>query len=207
MVNVLLVEDSRLTREILQDRLAASRRYRIGAAIENAANAVLACMGGSFDLALLDICTAEDESGLEAAAKLKRYTPRVRVVIMTSMPEHSFLEKARAAGCDGFWYKEHGQTDLLEVLDRAMEGRPFFPAETPSVPVGSISSGQLTPRELEVIRLLAQGYKYEELAAHLGISTNTVKYHIKNLLAKTGHRNTLQLVVEVVDKKLVLPKF
>ena len=113
----------------------------------------------------------------------------------------------RDAGCDGFWYKEHGQTDLLTVLDLAMAGDPLFPEETPRVPVGITTSGALTQRELEVVRLLAQGRKYEEVAAALGISLNTVKYHIKNLLSKTGHRNVLQLVVDVVEKKLVLPKF
>ena len=66
---------------------------------------------------------------------------------------------------------------------------------------------QAAARGLEVVRLLAQGRKYEEVAAALGISLNTVKYHIKNLLSKTGHRNVLQLVVDVVEKKLVLPKF
>lgn len=207
MINVLLVEDSRLTREMIRGYLERSRRYHLGASIENAANAELACIHGGFQLVLMDICTAEDESGLEATARLKRYAPAPRVVLMTSMPEYSFLDKARAAGCDGFWYKEYGETDLLEVLDRAMEGRPLFPAGTPEVRVGITHSGSLTQRELEVIRLLAQGCRYEEIATQLGISANTVKYHIKNLLSKTGYRNTLQLVVDVVDKKLVLPRF
>lgn len=207
MVNILLVEDSRLTREMIQGYLAASGRYQVQAVLENAANAVLACLHGAFDLVLMDVCTAEDESGLEAAAKLKKDSPGLRVVIMTSMPEYSFLQKAREAGCDGFWYKEHGQTDLLTVLDLAMAGSPLFPEATPQVPVGLTTSGSLTHRELEVVRLLAQGRKYEEVAAALGISLNTVKYHIKNLLSKTGHRNVLQLVVDVVEKKLVLPKF
>lgn len=207
MVNVLLVEDSRLTREMIRDYLERSRRYHLAAAIENAANAELACLHGGFELVLMDICTAEDESGLEAAAKLKKYAPAPRVVLMTSMPEYSFLDKARAAGCDGFWYKEHGETDLLEVLDRAMAGEAVFPPSTPEVAVGITHSGKLTQRELEVIRLLAQGCRYDEIAARLNISANTVKYHIKNLLSKTGYRNTLQLVVDVVDKKLVLPKF
>ena len=207
MIQVLLVEDSRLTREMIQGYLAASGRYQVGAVLENAANAELACLHGTFDLVLMDVCTAEDESGLEAAAKLKRYAPDLRVVIMTSMPEYSFLQKARDAGCDGFWYKEHGQTDLLTVLDLAMAGDPLFPEETPRVPVGITTSGALTQRELEVVRLLAQGRKYEEVAAALGISLNPVNYHIKNLLSKTGHRNVLQLVVDVVEKKLVLPKF
>ena len=62
-------------------------------------------------------------------------------------------------------------------------------------------------REFDIIRELAQGRKYEEIAADLGITPNTVKYHIKNILQKTGYQNTLQLVAEVVEKRLILPKY
>ena len=62
-----------------------------------------------------------------------------------------------------------------------------------------------TGREFDIIRELAQGRKYEEIAADLDITPNTVKYHIKNILQKTGYQNTLQLVAEVVEKRLILP--
>ena len=73
--------------------------------------------------------------------------------------------------------------------------------------MGSAVSRDLTERELAVLRELALGHKYDEIAENLGITSNTVKYHIKNLLQKTGYRSTLQLVVDVVDKKLILPKY
>ena len=68
-------------------------------------------------LALLDVlvCTADDESGLRAAASIKKHLPGIKIIIMTSMPEHSFLRKAQACGCDGFWYKEYGDAELLDV--------------------------------------------------------------------------------------------
>jgi DNA-binding NarL/FixJ family response regulator len=123
------------------------------------------------------------------------------------MPEHSFLQKAKDCGCDGFWYKEYGDADLLDVCGRVMRGEAVWPEETPAVPIGGASSRDLTERELAVLRELTLGRKYEEIAETLGISPNTVKYHIKNLLQKTGCRSTLQLVVDVVDKKLILPKY
>jgi DNA-binding NarL/FixJ family response regulator len=126
---------------------------------------------------------------------------------MTSMPEHSFLQKARDCGCDGFWYKEYGDEDILDVCGRVMAGQSVWPEETPVITVGSAVSRDLTERELAVLRELALGHKYEEIAENLGITSNTVKYHIKNLLQKTGYRSTLQLVVDVVDKKLILPKY
>jgi len=207
MTNILLVEDSKISREAVASRIALSDRYLLIASIENAANAEIACMNGKTDLILMDVCTADDESGLKAAAVIKKHEPRIRIVIMTSMPEHSFLQKAKDCGCDGFWYKEYGDADILDVCDRVMAGEPVWPEATPCLRVGAVSSRDLTERELEVLRELALGYKYEEIAEHLGITANTVKYHIKNLLQKTGYRNALQLVAEAVDKKLILPKY
>jgi Response regulator containing a CheY-like receiver domain and an HTH DNA-binding domain len=207
MINVLLVEDSRITRELIENRIASSDNYVVTASIENAANAEIACMNGNIDLILMDICTAEDESGLTAAASIKKRYPSIKIVMMTSMPEHSFLQKAAEAGCDGFWYKEYGDMDLIDVCTRVMHDEKIWPHQIPDPSIGLINSSDLTEREFAVLRELVLGHKYEEIAKNLDISENTVKYHIKNLLQKTGYRSTLQLVVDVVDKKLVLPKF
>lgn len=207
MVNVLLVEDSKITRDMVESYIARSQDYLLIAALENAANAEIVCMNGKVDLILMDVCTADDESGLDVAEKIKKHHPKVRIIIMTSMPEYSFIQKAKAAGCDSFWYKEYGETDLLDIMDRTMRGESVYPNETPVISIGNADSDEFTERELTVLRQLASGYKYEEIAENLGVSSNTVKYHIKNLLTKTGYRSTLQLVVDVVSKKLILPKF
>ena len=207
MIRVLLVEDSRITREALENQISLSSDYILTAAIENAANAEIACMSGNVDLVLMDVCTAFDESGLKAAAVIKARYPRIRIIIMTSMPECSFLQKARESGCDGFWYKEYGNQDILSVCDRVMAGEKVWPEAAPVIAVGNADSADFTERELEVLRALAQGYKYEEIADMLCITGNTLKYHIRNMLQKTGYRSTLQMVVEAVDKKLILPKY
>lgn len=207
MVNVLLVEDSKITRDMVESYIAGAEEYMLITALENAANAEIVCINGKVDLILMDVCTADDESGLEAAAKIKKYHPEIRIIIMTSMPEYSFIQKAKDAGCNSFWYKEYGEAELLDVMDRTMRGESIYPNEMPVISVGNADSNELTERELAVLRQLALGYKYEEIAENLGVSANTVKYHIKNLLTKTGYRSTLQLVVDVVSKRLILPKF
>ena len=123
------------------------------------------------------------------------------------MPEYSFIQKAKAAGCNSFWYKEYGEVELLDVMNRTMLGESVYPNETPVVHVGVADSGELTERELDVLRQLVLGYRYEEISENLNVTANTVKYHVKNLLTKTGYRSTLQLVVDVVSKRLILPKF
>ena len=207
MVNVLIVEDSRVSRESFERQLSAVENYFVAATLENAANAVIACMRNNIDLVLMDICTADDESGLVAAAKIKAQHPKIRVIMMTSMPEVSFLRKAKESGCDGFWYKEESQFSLVEACDLVMAGELPWPKETPPVMIGLARSDEFTDRELDVIRELALGRRYEEIAASLYVSTNTVKYHIKNVLQKTGFHSAIQLVAEVVEKRLVLPKY
>ena len=207
MVNVLIVEDSRVSRESFERQLGASREYTVIASIENAANAEIVCMRNNIDLILMDICTADNESGLVAAAKIKKHYPNVRIIMMTSMPEYSFLKKARESGCDSFWYKEYGDVSLVEICDRTILGEFLWPEGTPTVKIGLADSSEFTDRELDVIRSLAAGNRYEEIGEDLHMSANTVKYHVKNILEKTGFRSTIQLVAEVVEKRLILPKF
>ena len=207
MVNVLLVEDSRITRDTVESYISRSQDYQLIASLENAANAEIVCMKGTVDLVLMDVCTADDESGLAAAVKIKKRNPDIRIIIMTSMPEYSFIQKAKDAGCESFWYKEYGNTELIDVMDRTMRGESVYPFVTPVVSIGNTGSDALTERELDVLRQLTMGEKYEDIAKTLFITLNTVKYHVKNLLEKTGYHSTLQLVVDVVSKKLILPKF
>ena len=137
MIQVLVVEDSRITRDAIESQIAKSKKYVLYASIENAANAEIACLRGSVDLILMDVCTADEESGLKAAAKIKQYNPKIKIVIMTSMPEHSFIQKAKTCGCNGFWYKEYGSTALMEVCDRVMNGEFVYPEDTPVIGAGA----------------------------------------------------------------------
>ena len=206
-VNVLIVEDSRVSREAFERKITSFPEYSVIASIENAANAEIACMSNKIDLILMDVCTADDESGIRAAARVKKNYPRVRIILMTSMPEHSFIKKAQDSGCDSFWYKEYGNISLLEVCERTMKGEKVWPESSPVIMIGQAKSSEFTDREFAVIRELVRGVRYEDMAEELHLSINTVKYHVKNILQKTGFRSTIQLVAEVVEKRLVLPKY
>ena len=207
MTKVLIVDDSRVSREAFERTLSADPGYLVVAAIENAANAEIACMSNQIDLILMDVCTADDESGIRAAGQIKKNYPTTKIIVMTSMPEYSFIQKAQESGSDSFWYKEYGETSLLEICNRTVQGEHVWPDVLPVVMIGLARSDEFTERELEVIRELAQGSRYEDITDSLHISMNTVKYHVKNILLKTGFKTTLQLVAEVVEKRLILPKY
>ncbi len=207
MTHVLLVEDSKISRDSIENQIAHSTNYTLYASIENAANAEIACLRGNIELILMDVCTADNESGLKAAASIKQHYPKIKIVIMTSMPEYSFIQKAKKCGCNGFWYKEYGNASLIEVCNRVMNGESVFPDDTPIIRIGHTNSHNFTNREFDIIKELTLGKKYEDIATDMGITLNTVKYHIKNILQKTGYQNTLQLVAEVVEQRLILPKY
>lgn len=106
------------------------------------------------------------------------------------------MEKAKKIGIDSFWYKEVSEETILEIIERTLSGESIYPDETPEVRLGLTNSSELTPREIEVLRLLTTGACNEEIANKLHISQNTVKTHIKHLLEKTGFTSRTQLAIQ-----------
>ena len=207
MTQVLIVEDQRMARERMEDYIQALPGYRLAGSITNAAMAEMVCMHSPVDLILMDVCTDRDESGLEAAARIKKHFPGIRIIIVTSMPEYSFLQKAKAAGAESFWYKDVGRQTLTDVIRRTMQGESVYPDKPPRLQIGQASSYEFTEKELEVLRLLVDGLSYSEMARELNVSVSAIKYHVNNMLQKTGYTSKTKLAVAVVNKKLIISGF
>ena len=120
--------------------------------------------------------------------------------------EKFYLERAKNAKVDSFWYKDISPEALIEVIDRTMEGEHLFPDKTPNVKLGLADSSELTLKEIEVLRLVCEGLEYGEIAESLGVSERTVKYHISNILSKTGYANKTRLAIAVTNQKFIIPK-
>lgn len=207
MVKVMIVEDQPMVRLAMEQYLASGKCYQTVASISNAAMAEAVCRKCGADLILMDICTEEDESGLAAAKKIKKALPWVKIVMITSMVEFGFLEKAKEAGADSFWYKDATPEELLAVMDRTMEGESVYPDTTPEVMVGTAKSCEFTRAEIEVLRLVAEGKSYKRIAENLEISHETVKWHISNMLRKTNFDSKTKLAVAVTQKNLIINGF
>ena len=173
MTSVLIVEDQKMAQENMEAIIKASDNYTLAGIIPNAADAELFCMRGGVDLILMDVCTARDESGIEACAVIKKKFPKIKVIIVTSMAEHTFIEKARAARADSFWYKDASHGELIAVMDATMSGEHIFPDKTPEVKLGLSTSYDLTSSELEVLRALMQSTSDEDAAAMLDFNSFT----------------------------------
>ena len=203
-INVLIVEDDPMARTLFEIYLKNSERYRMAAAIESASMAELYCLTRQINLVIMDVCTALNASGLEAAAKIKKNFPKIKVILVTSQPECSFINRAREAKVDSFWYKEPSAEGILSVMDRTMNGETVYPDSAPQLKIGNALSTEFTDCELKILRELTSGDTDEEIAEKLHLSTWTVRKYVKNMLEKTNFKSRTQMAVAARESGLVI---
>lgn len=116
MYNVMIVEDDPMARRLLEIMVTSDESYHLAVSVESASVAEVYCMTEAIDLILMDVCTALHASGLDAAIKIKKLFPQIRIIIITSLPECSFIERAREGGVDSFWYKDPFENKLLDIM-------------------------------------------------------------------------------------------
>lgn len=205
MIKVLLVEDRKMSRDSIIGYMKDSDRYELAAQTASAGMAEMLCMQNHIDLVLMDVCTANNEDGIEATAVIKRHFPKIKVIIVTGMTTVDLLDRARAAKADSFWYKEIEGDELLDVMDRTMNGEHIYPDKTPIVQIGNMTSIEISDRELEVLRLMAEGNTDQVIAEKLYVSVSAVRYHITQLLQKTGYENRVRLIADLINKDFIVP--
>ena len=202
--NVLIVEDQDMPRQLLEIYLGGSEQFHHLASITNASAALAVCRTRPVDLILMDVMTELGHSGLDAAEEIKRQFPKVRIIIVTSMPEYSWLQRARKIGVDSFWYKDGQKESILNVMERTMAGEHIYPDETPLVSIGNATNHEFTDRELDVLKELTTGASNAVIAKRLNITAGTVKNHIQHLLEKTGFTTRTELVSEARSLGIVI---
>ena len=95
---VLVVEDQTMPRQLFEMLIQSSEEFALAASIDNAEMADIYCLSNTVDLVLMDVVTRGSQNGLEAAANIKRQTPQVKIIVVTSMPECSYIDRARSIG-------------------------------------------------------------------------------------------------------------
>ena len=201
---ILLVEDQSLTAELFCRYLANDPSLHLLGKVSAASLSEVYCLKDEVDLILMDVLTAGNENGLEEAKRIKSKYPRVKILIITSMPEASYLAKAKEYGCEGLWYKKDDEQEFLSAIHKVLDGEKAFPEQSPRILLGLCYSDELTAREIEVLRQVTGGYTNEEIADELCISVNTVRNHVASLLLKTGFRNRIELAVRARESGLVV---
>jgi DNA-binding NarL/FixJ family response regulator len=208
---ILLADDHALVRHGLRMVLNAASDLEVSAEAGDGAEAVeLALRDEELHLAVLDVAMPR-MTGLQAAAELSRRRPELKLLMLSMHESEQYLFEALKAGASGYVLKTAADRDLVEAVRAAMRGEPFlYPAavtalirdylareETPADP--------LSPRELQVLKLIAEAYTSDQIAQELSISRRTVDRHRENILAKLGMRDRVELTRYAIRRGLIDP--
>ena len=205
MRKILIVEDQALARTYLCACVEKCTDCQVAGTLFRADAALQRCDEGPIDLILMDICTESDSDGLAAAEAIKKIYPQIKIVMVTSMLEGRFLDRARKIGADSFWYKDSPSGDLVGVIEGTLSGKHFWPDGVPSVRLGNTLSCELSDREIETLRLLCEGKTNAEIAEKLNVGESSVRTYINRMLEKTGYTNRNRLMIAAVGKRMVVP--
>ena len=211
---VLLADDHTVVRDGLRTVLDSVPDLQVVAEAADGAEAVELALSEDVELAVLDVSMPR-MTGLQAAQELARRRPELRVLILSMHDNEQYFFEALKAGASGYVLKTAANRDLIEACRATMRGEPFlYPAAVRALVrdyLDRASRGEampedpLTPRELEIVKLIAEGLTSEEIAEQLVISKKTVDRHRANVLEKLGMRNRVELTRYAIRRGLVEP--
>jgi len=209
---VLVADDHEIVRHGVRLVLDSQPDFAVVAAVSDGAEAVARGVRGDIDLAVLDV-NMPKMTGLQVAHELSRRRPALRVVILSMYDDEQFLFEALKAGASGYVLKSAVDKDIVEACRAAMRGETFlYPAALASLVRDRIDGGEvpeglepLTAREVEVLKLIAQGNSAKEIAEMLVISVKTVERHRSNILEKLELRDRVELTRFAIRRGLVQP--
>ena len=210
---VLLADDHAIVRSGLRAVLEDEADIEVVAEAADGVEAVEAAMSGEVDLAILDVSMPR-LTGLQATAELHRRRRDLRVLILSVHDNEQYFFEALKAGASGYVLKSAANRDLVDACRAAMRGEPFLYPKAVTALIreyleqagaGGEVEDPLTPRERQVVKLIAEGYSSAEIAAELVISRKTVDHHRANILDKLGIRNVAELTRYAIRRGLLEP--
>lgn len=197
---MVILEDQKILLDSFVSSLSGD--FEIVGAFDDADH-VIAFLGlHDVDVILADTCLKKTNT-LDYLSDIKHAFPKLKVVIMTGFPEVSFLKKAKKEGADSFLYKNTSLEETKQVIISTYRGYSIFPSETISDENRFLLN--LSPKEMEVLRYVCQGYDRKEIAEKMFNSENTIKSYIRSILNKTGYDSISKLAIYAVSHGFVLP--
>ena len=154
------------------------------------------------DIAVLDL-RLPDMSGIDVANALRQIAPDARMMILSSFRQEEDVHRAFEAGVLGYLSKDASSPELLEAIREVAEGRRWVPARVSQLLAKHAAENHLTKRETEILGLIADGMANKEIGAHLSLAENTIKNHVKSILAKLGARDRTQAVTEALKRGIL----
>jgi DNA-binding NarL/FixJ family response regulator len=211
---LLLADDHVMVRRGLRLVLDAEPDLKVVAEASDGIEALEVVRRMEIDLAVLDVSMPRT-SGLQATAELTVLRPELRVLILSMHDNEQYLFEALKAGASGYVLKTAADRDLVEACRAALRGEPFlYPAAITALVRDFLERARtgdaapadpLTPRELQVLKLVAEAHTNDQIAELLSISRKTVERHRENLMGKLGMRDRVELTRYAIRRGLVEP--
>jgi DNA-binding NarL/FixJ family response regulator len=194
MVHIMLVDDHPLVRDGLRARLEAVPHFRVVAEADSGAEALALAGSTRIDLVLMDI-TMRDGSGIEATARLYANFPDIAVLILSMHDKLEYVTQAMQAGARGYVLKDAPGKDIVLAIDTVVAGGIYYSAAVArQLARPATQDNQLTSREQEVLRHIANGESNKQIARALDLSVRTVETHRLNIKRKLGIEGQAELI-------------
>jgi len=201
-IRVMCVDDHPLVRKGIASILANEADMQLVGEAGNGREAVEMFRKLRPDVVLMDLRMPE-MTGIEAARLMRQDDPEARIIALTSYDGDQDIYKALEAGVRGYLLKEMVHTDVLRAIRTVYSGKRLMPQEVAERLSEYFPQVALTPREVEVLGLVARGLANKEIAGKLGTASGTVKMHIQNILAKLGASDRTHAVTIAIERGIL----
>jgi DNA-binding NarL/FixJ family response regulator len=211
VARILIADDFAIVREGLKKVLNAKPDLEVVAEAEDGREAIDKALKEDVDLAILDVSMPR-MTGIQAAAELQKRRPELKTLMLSMHDSEQFLFEALKAGASGYVLKSGADTDIVDACRAAMRGDSYlYPTAVATLVRDYVERGGrgeerfdvLTPRELEVLKLIAEAYTSKQIADALFISIKTVERHRQNILGKLGMRDRVELTRYAIRRGLI----
>ena len=209
MIRVLIADDHGIVRSGLTMLIDRQADMHVAAEAEDGFEAVERALAERPDVAVLDVSMPR-LTGLHAARQIRAHAEEVQVLMLSMHDDEGYFFDALEAGASGYVSKRGADGDLIDAIRTVAAGRTFLNSRTQQTLMKQWLEGgrtepadKLTPRELEVVKLIAEAYTNRQIADGLKLSEKTVESHRANVLSKLGMRDRVELVRYAIRRGLV----
>jgi DNA-binding NarL/FixJ family response regulator len=201
-MRVLIAEDHFVTRTGIKAILSAERDLEIVAEAETGAAAIAAFRAKRPDVAIVDL-KLPDINGVDVIKAIRAEFPDARIVVLTATEGSEGVYRAMQAGARAYLLKDAKGSALVHAMHEVMAGKRVMPPEVAATLAERIPQSDLSPREIEVLRLVASGKSNKRVADELKLSEATVRTHVSNILAKLGADDRTQAATEALKRGIL----
>ena len=213
VTRILIADDHPIVRSGLKRVLDEQADMRVVAEAADGSEAVKKSLADDIDLAILDVSMPKT-TGIQAADELHKRKPELKLLMLSMYDSEQFLFESLRAGASGYVLKSDADQDIVEAVRRTMRGQSFlYPSAVSTLVKDFVEPGRpdeeqfdvLTPRELQVLKLIAEAYTSKQIAQELVISLKTVERHRQNILDKLGMSDRVELTRYAIRRGLIQP--